>query len=122
MTKRTAAALRVVNAWLRPLIFLVLIVVMWDLTIRVFKIPPYQIPAPKDVVVTLWQEGPMLLRGAWPTTVATIWSFLLSAAFGIPIAMMIAGSRTIESCVYPLLVFSQSISENRDRRGRARST
>jgi NitT/TauT family transport system permease protein len=40
---------------------------------------------------------------------ATIWGFLLSAAFGIPVAMMIAGSRTVESYVYPLLVFSQSI-------------
>ena len=61
MTERTAAALRFVNApWLRPLIFLLLIVVMWDLAIRIFKIPPYQIPAPKDVVITLWQEGPML--------------------------------------------------------------
>ena len=51
----------------------------------------------------------MLLREAWPTTVATVWGFLLSAAFGIPVAMLIAGSRTVESYVYPLLVFSQSI-------------
>lgn len=110
MADRQSAALRFINApWLKPFIFLVLIVVAWDITIRVFKIPPYQIPAPKDVIVTLWQEGPMLLREAWPTTVATVWGFLLSAAFGIPVAMLIAGSRTVESYVYPLLVFSQSI-------------
>src|SRR3954470_12706251 len=105
-----SSALRVLNAgWLRPVFFLVFLVVFWDIVIRVFKIPPYQIPAPKDVVITLWQEGPMLLREAWPTTVATVWGFLLSAAFGIPVAMLIAGSRTVESYVYPLLVFSQSI-------------
>src|SRR6188508_2911445 len=110
MTERSSAVLRLVNApWLRPLIFLVLIVVMWDLTIRIFKIPPYQIPAPKDVVITLWQEGPMLLRQAVPTTIATVEGFLLSAVFGIAMAVLIAGSRTIESYVYPLLVFSQSI-------------
>src|SRR5256714_1306811 len=68
-----------------------------------------QVPAPMDVVVTLWQEWPKLLAEAWPTTVATLWGFLLSAAFGIPVAMLIAGSRTVESYVYPLLVFSQSI-------------
>jgi len=96
-------------AWLRPLFFLVLLIVLWDLLIRVFQIPPYQIPAPQDVVITLWQEWPKLLAEAWPTTLATIWGFLLSAAFGIPMAMLIAGSRTIESYVYPLLVFSQSI-------------
>src|SRR3989440_12881485 len=105
-----SAALRVLNAgWLRPVFFLVFLVVLWDGAIRLFHIPPYQVPAPMDVVVTLWQEWPKLLAEAWPTTVATLWGFLLSAAFGIPVAMLIAGSRTVESYVYPLLVFSQSI-------------
>jgi NitT/TauT family transport system permease protein len=97
------------TSWLRPLIFLVMLTALWDGAIRVFHIPPYQVPAPYDVVLTLAQDWQMLLAEAWPTTVATIWGFLLSAAFGIPVAMLIAGSRTIESYVYPLLVFSQSI-------------
>ncbi len=96
-------------AWLRPFLFLVLLVVAWDLAIRIFGIPPYQIPAPRDVLITLWKDGPELLAQAWPTTVATVQGFLLSAAFGIPVAMLIAGSRTVESYVYPLLVFSQSV-------------
>lgn len=95
--------------WVRPFLFLVLLIVCWDVAIRAFHIPPYQVPAPKDVMVTLWSEWPKLLSEAWPTTVATLWGFLLSAAFGISVAMLIAGSRTIESYVYPLLVFSQSI-------------
>ena len=49
------------------------------------------------------------MRQAWPTTYATICGFLLSAVFGIPVAMLIAGSKTVESYVYPLLVFSQSV-------------
>jgi NitT/TauT family transport system permease protein len=95
--------------WLKPLLFLVFLAVAWDLAIRIFNIPPYQVPAPKDVIITLWEEWPKLLAEAWPTTQATVWGFLLSAAFGIPVAMLIAGSRTVESYVYPLLVFSQSI-------------
>jgi NitT/TauT family transport system permease protein len=96
-------------AWVRPFLFLVFIVLAWDLAIRLFKIPPYQIPAPADVVVVLWQDWPELARQSWPTTYATICGFLLSAAFGIPVAMLIAGSKTVESYVYPLLVFSQSV-------------
>jgi NitT/TauT family transport system permease protein len=95
--------------WIRPFLFLIFIVVAWDLTIRLFKIPPYQIPAPGDVVVVLWQDWPELMAQAWPTTYATICGFLLSAVFGIPVAMLIAGSKTVESYVYPLLVFSQSV-------------
>src|ERR1700710_235792 len=95
--------------WIRPFLFLIFIVVAWDLTIRLFKIPPYQIPAPGDVVVVLWHDWPELMAQAWPTTYATICGFLLSAVFGIPVAMLIAGSKTVESYVYPLLVFSQSV-------------
>jgi NitT/TauT family transport system permease protein len=101
---------RLLNAaWVRPFLFLIFIVVLWDVTIRVFQIPAYQIPSPGDVVAVLKTEWPELLRQSWPTTYATICGFLLSAVFGIPIAMLIAGSRTVESYVYPLLVFSQSV-------------
>lgn len=97
------------SAWVRPVLFLVMLVVLWDLTIRIFHIPPYQIPKPEDVLRTLWTDGPQLLEQAVPTTVATVEGFLLSAVFGIGIAVLIAGSRTVESYIYPLLVFSQSI-------------
>lgn len=77
-------------AWIRPFIFLIFIIIAWDLAIRLFHIPPYQIPAPIDVVKQLWQDWPELLEQTWPTTYATLGGFLLSAAFGIPIAMLIA--------------------------------
>ena len=97
------------SAWVRPVLFLVLLIVLWDVAIRIFRIPPYQIPKPADVLLTLWTEGPQLLQQAVPTTIATVQGFLLSAVFGIGIAVLIAGSRTVESYVYPLLVFSQSV-------------
>ena len=96
-------------AWVRPCLFLIFIVVAWDLTIRIFKIPAYQIPAPADVVAVLRTDWPELLRQSWPTTYATVCGFLLSALFGIPVAMLIAGSKTVERYLYPLLVFSQSV-------------
>ncbi|MCW5690992.1 MAG: ABC transporter permease [Pseudolabrys sp.] len=96
-------------SWLRPLIFLVFLTIAWDLVIRLFNIPPYQIPKPADVIQTLWTDWPELLAQSIPTTIATVQGFVLSALFGIPIAMLIVGSRTVESYIYPLLVFSQSI-------------
>lgn len=111
MPSSSGSAMRraLTSAWLRPVLFLVLMIVLWDLTIRVFHIPPYQIPAPKDVLATLWSDGPELLAQSVPTTLATVYGFLLSAVLGILCAMLIAGSRTVESYVYPLLVFSQSV-------------
>ncbi|MGL4286884.1 MAG: ABC transporter permease [Phreatobacter sp.] len=96
-------------AWLRPFALLIMLLVAWDVVIRVLDIPPYLVPAPWEVVKTFRAEGAMLLAQSVPTTIATLGGFVLSALFGIPTAMLIAGSRTVESYFYPLLVFSQSI-------------
>src|SRR5438067_5491741 len=97
------------SAWLRPVLLIAILLVLWELAIVVFHIPPYLIPAPEAVVKQLIVEWPRLLRESAVTTYATLGGFALSIAFGIPMALMIAYSRTIESFVYPLLVFSQSV-------------
>lgn len=93
----------------RPFWLLVLLMVLWDLAIRIFGIAPYLIPPPWAVIKELVDEWPMLLKQALPTLYASLGGFVASAVVGVPIAMWIAYSRTVESFVYPLLVFSQSI-------------
>lgn len=97
------------HAWARPLIFLALLVVLWDVTVRLFDIPPYLIPKPWDVALAFRDEGGRLMLEAIPTTIATLGGFALSVIFGVGTAMLIAGFKPVESYVYPLLVFSQSI-------------
>jgi NitT/TauT family transport system permease protein len=95
--------------WMRPVLLIVALLVLWDLIIRIFKIPPYLIPTPGSVVEQIAAQWPLLLKESAVTTWATLGGFVLSIVFGIPVAMLIAWSRVIESFVYPLLVFSQSI-------------
>src|SRR3954468_5279187 len=97
------------SAWVRPVLLVILLLVVWDLAIRIFRIPPYLIPSPWSVVRQLVNEWPRLLKESIPTTYATLGGFAMSIAFGIPMALVIAYSRTVESFVYPLLVFSQSV-------------
>jgi NitT/TauT family transport system permease protein len=94
---------------LRPFLMVVMLIVLWDVFIRIFKVPPYLVPNPLSVAKMLVAEWPMLLRETMPTLYATLGGFALSALIGVPIAMWIAYSRVVESFVYPLLVFSQSI-------------
>lgn len=97
------------SQWARPFVLIIILLVLWDVVIRVFAIPPYLIPSPEKVVEQLWKEWPRLMKESAVTTWATLGGFALSILFGIPMALMIAYSRTVESFVYPLLVFSQSI-------------
>ena len=94
---------------LRPFVLIVVLIALWDLAIILFKIPPYLIPTPASVVHQLVTEWGRLLQESAKTTLATVGGFGLSILIGIPIAMVIAYSRVVESYVYPLLVFSQSI-------------
>jgi NitT/TauT family transport system permease protein len=94
---------------MRPVWLLASLVLLWDLAIRLFKVPPYLIPTPLSVIGQLYAEWPMLLRETMPTLYATLGGFALSAVVGVPVAMWIAYSRLVESFVYPLLVFSQSV-------------
>ena len=99
----------VYSPWARPVLLIALLILLWQLVIVVFGIKPYLIPAPLAVVKTLVAEWPRLFRETLVTTYATLGGFALSIAFGIPMALLIAYSRTVESFVYPLLVFSQSV-------------
>ena len=107
---RSGAARRLLNSdWVRPILLMVILLVLWDLSVRLFGVPAYLVPKPGDVVLAMIDEWPRLLSESVPTFTATLGGFALSVLFGIPIAMLIAGSRTVEAYVYPLLVFSQSI-------------
>jgi NitT/TauT family transport system permease protein len=97
------------SAWARPFLLILILLLLWQLVIVVFKIPPYLIPTPVAVVKQLVAEWPKLLSESLVTTYATLGGFGLSILFGIPMALLIAYSRTTESFVYPLLVFSQSV-------------
>ncbi|MBP2231175.1 NitT/TauT family transport system permease protein [Azospirillum agricola] len=106
----SGAALRLLNSdWLRPILLIVLMLILWDLAVRIFGVPAYLVPKPGDVVLAMIQDWDRLLAESVPTMTATLGGFALSVLFGIPIAMLIAGSRTVEAYIYPLLVFSQSI-------------
>jgi NitT/TauT family transport system permease protein len=101
---------RVVQSeYARPVILMVAVFVLWEVVIDVFQIKPYLIPSPLSVAKMLVTEWPRLLREGLVTAYATLGGFALSILLGIPIAMAIAYSRTMESFVYPLMVFSQSI-------------
>jgi NitT/TauT family transport system permease protein len=45
----------------------------------VFHVRRYPLPSPYDVIATLYQAWPNLLVQAWPTTLATLAAFALSA-------------------------------------------
>jgi len=110
MKQLWSISMKLVNSSIaRPLILVVGLLVGWELAIKIFAIKPYLVPEPLAVIHQMISEWPHLWRETLVTTYAALGGFAFSMVFGIPVAMLIAHSKLVESYVYPLLVFSQSV-------------
>jgi len=94
---------------LRPVFVIVVVFILWQLAVTLFKIPPYLLPTPSAVAGQLVSEWPRLWRETLVTTYATLGGFALSVVLGVPLGVAVVSSRMVESLVYPILVFSQSV-------------
>jgi NitT/TauT family transport system permease protein len=95
--------------WLYPLGALVLFILLWDLSVRIFDIKPFILPSPLRVLSAMVEEFPTLFPQAWYTLQEVLAGFGISVAVGIPLALAIVSFRVIEKSLYPLLVASQVI-------------
>ena len=86
-----------------------LIILAWDLVVRVFKIAPYLVPAPMLVFDTIVQDWRTLgVHTLW-TTGAILAGFLAAALVAIPLAMLIVVSPLLRRLLYPPMVATQAI-------------
>jgi NitT/TauT family transport system permease protein len=87
---------------------MVLLLVGWDLAVRLLGVPPYLVPRPGAVVTRIADDAALLARHGAITFAESVGGFLLSVALGVPLGMVLVGSRLLERAVMPLLVLSQS--------------
>ena len=87
-----------------PLVVAAALVVLWDVVVRVFAIPPFVIPTPLSVWQALVKDHAMLLDNAVPTIVESLGGFLLGNVVAIGAAIAFVHSRTLERALYPVAV------------------
>jgi NitT/TauT family transport system permease protein len=86
-----------------------LIFVLWDLAVRVFKAPAYLLPPPLVVLDSIVQNWSTLWVHTLWTTGAILAGFVAAAAVAIPLAMLIVVSPTLGRLIYPPMVATQAI-------------
>ena len=90
-----------------PVLVLALGVLMWDLVVRAFAIPPFVLPGPGLVLRTLIADGGLLWHSLLVTLATTFEGFLLAAVGGIGLAVLFSQSRLLEYSLYPYAVILQ---------------
>ena len=98
-----------IAAVLYPVATMVGIIVLWEVVVRAFDIPSFLAPPPSQVVATIIEHGPLVLRNTWVTTVEILLGYLTSIVIGVPLAFGIFMWPAFSRIVLPLLISSQAI-------------
>ncbi len=100
--------MRRLGTMLYPIATLVALVVIWYAAVKLFHVPAYLLPLPGDVILRIREDFWFLLHHSWITTGITLGGFVLSIVIGVPLAIMLVASKTLERAVMPWLILSQT--------------
>src|SRR5207247_2133152 len=93
----------------QPTLFFVLLLLVWELAVRLFRIPVYLLPAPSVIWTDTTRIAAAVGGHALATLETIVIGFLVSIAVSLPLAVVITYSRLFANAVYPILVLTQSI-------------
>ena len=81
----------------------------WELAVHVFKAPRYILPAPSAVWEGFMSQPGRMLWNTWTTVQIIVVGYAIAVLVSIPLALLIAFSRFVQTTLYPLLVVFQII-------------
>lgn len=91
-----------------PFVVGLVMLLIWDLAVRIFNIPPYLLPGPLLVLQTLIAEWSDLFAALLTTIKITLVAFLAAVVSGLLIAILFAQSKWIERSFFPYAVVLQT--------------
>jgi NitT/TauT family transport system permease protein len=91
------------------LITFVLLFAIWEIAVYVFKAPRYILPAPTGVWEGFLSQPGRMLWNTWITVQIIVVGYIIAVLISIPLALLIAFSRFVQTTLYPLLVVFQII-------------
>lgn len=86
-----------------------MLIVAWELTVRVARIPAFVLPAPSAIWTKFVADLALLRQHTLVTVQEIAVGYAVAAAFGLTIAVLIVRFRTVERVLYPYIVASQTI-------------
>lgn len=92
-----------------PVLGVVLLLMAWHLTVVIFNVSPAVLPKPALVLDSMIANWRLIVQEGTITLLESLYGFLLAFALGVPLAVAISGSRTLNLMFYPLLIATQSL-------------
>jgi ABC-type nitrate/sulfonate/bicarbonate transport system permease component len=94
---------------LTPIVSIALVFLLWDLIIRGFAVETFVAPSPGETLDALRENWSTLWPLALETIRETVYGFLVGAALGFALAVVMAQLRILQGLIYPVLIVSQAV-------------
>ena len=91
-----------------PIIIGVIFLIIWEFTVKIMATPPYILPSPSLITLTLISECNTLFPALLITLQITLIAFITAIISGVLIAILFSQSKWIERSFYPYAVILQT--------------
>ena len=92
-----------------PLALLASMVGVWELVVRVARVPDYLLPAPSAIASALGADGGLLASATLVTAREVVLGYLLAVVLALALAVLLHFSDALRHALLPILVLSQTV-------------
>ncbi|MDN4524377.1 ABC transporter permease [Fictibacillus fluitans] len=82
---------------------------VWEWLVDTGRLPPFILPAPSGILLSLVENRDILLMHTWATFKETTIGFLIAALAGVSLAVSMFFFKSVQRTVYPAVLISQTI-------------
>lgn len=95
--------------WVLPLIFLVSLLVLWQVLVEGGAVPSYILPTPIAIVKALIRDGKLLYHHSLTTLAEALIGFMIAIGVALLLAGVMDNLVIVKKTLYPLIVISQTV-------------
>ena len=106
---RSHRALGVGWRWGLPALVLLAGTGLWELILRLAQVPEYLLPTPSEIAADMKADWPVLQPALFVTAREVLLGFVISAAAGVGLAVLLHLFSALRRAVYPVLIGSQTV-------------
>lgn len=92
-----------------PAIFIIVLILAWQMVCEFGLVPNFMLPSPKDIAVTFIEELPLLSEHMWTTLTEAFAGLGIAVAMGFIFAFLMDRFEMVYRVLYPLMVITQTI-------------
>ena len=96
--------MKALTAILAPVVFVGLILIVWEVACRVLEVPSYFLPTPSAIGTALRENFPLLALSGWNTLATALWALLTASLVASLLALAAGLSRLVELAIHPVVV------------------